>query len=308
MHPIHRTALIGFAGLLAAVPATQAATYTWSGDVSSNWGDADNWTITNGAAGDPVYPSRTSDTVVIPSGKSAIVNVNDAAGTLVTGTGAIFVTNGGVLTLASNPRYATITVEAGGVLNASPTAANRTNITIQLGGKMIGTSGTSTADTGGKILTVGGTWEPRDASGANYAINLPVGRVELTTGQIVLDVFANGVSEYFNVGDETRASTLNLSGMSGDTYLGGTVLLRPQGGYVPAIGDEFKLVDVVPGSSQHNLILGDGSNIILEGYTLDTSRWATEHVVTVVPEPAIASLSAVLGAGLLIRRRRPQDR
>jgi len=53
------------------------------------------------------------------------------------------------------------------------------------------------------------------------------------------------------------------------------------------------------------LTLGDGSNISIQdlnpAYSLDVSRWETDGIVTVVPEPGYLLLS--FGALVLIRRR-----
>ncbi len=313
-----KIALLAAATAVSAASTVHAAAYTWNPDASDNiWHNPDNWLIDGEPANS--YPSSLSDSYNLGAENSVVINAPGAAGTTTNGSSGSTVTidDGGVFSTsgANGLRYVRLYVNDGGVLIVSPSTPIRSNVTIAEGGTMVGSGGFSTDS---RILRVEGSWQPLDTVNGSNGIAMPRGSVYLTTGQIVLDVFADGVSEHFAIdtnGASQQTLRLYLDGMADGTYVGGTILLQPQGGYVPQVGDSFQLVTVAPPGSgfyEPTLRLGDGSNIILEGYTLDTSRWNTDldgdgypdAIVTVVPEPAALSLAAVAGAGLLIRRRR----
>ena len=150
-----------------------------------------------------------------------------------------------------------------------------------------------------KTLTVAGTWYPIGESPSTlvftFGASTVSGHVNLTSGNIVMDLFGDGVNEYFNVNRALGSCSLSLDGDEG-----GTVTLRPLDGYTPQVGDSYDLWDYVDGNT---VTPGDGTNISLPGYTLDLSQWVSDGIVTVIPEPATMGLLAA-GAVALLRRRR----
>lgn len=158
--------------------------------------------------------------------------------------------------------------------------------------------------TDSRSLTVSGEFSPRGTtvdSGLAFQLGSGIDTTnrngvldQTATGKVLLDVYDNGSNEYFNIVGLTSGTKLTLNG---------TVELRLQGGYTPLPGHSFDLWDLADGSLAE-LTLGDGSNVLLPGYTLDTSLWTTNGVVTVVPEPASVALLFLGAVPLLLRRQR----
>ncbi len=285
--PILAAAVAGV--LVFAGNESQAATVTWSGAGDGvNWTDDANWSGTG-------FQPTADDIAVVGTGNSVQVNGSANYGSFTTGAGSIAINSGGTLTASGNTgtsntivRYISeIAVNDGGTFNVTYNTVLRGNVTVNSGGVFNG-AGSMRNET--RTLSVSGLWRVSDNSnGANVFLVNNGSTVSLNTGgTIELDLFANNVNESFSL--ENAAGTIDLAD--------GTINLVPQGGYTPAEGDTFDLFNVTAGTFNP----GDGSNVTLAGYTLDTSAYASTGVVTVVPESASLGLLAMGGLGLMRRR------
>lgn len=279
--------------------AAQAqAQVIWSGlGDGTTWGDNANWVGGSKPTGTNT-PQLEGATVTVDT-------VESYTGMSATGAdGALIIDDGGELTANASTtalRYINgITINSGGKLFSAPTNNIRSAfLTINEGGELTGTGAIFDGDT----ITVGGIFRPRDSiDGANEFVigsGTTTGNFYMTaTGALYLDVFGNGVNESIVITDSSSSvSNLDLSL--------GTIVLSTQS-YTPQIGDSFDLwTDNMSGGEPNNVTPGDGSNIILSGYQLDLSQWATDGIVTVVPEPQSVIYVALAGLAVFaIRRRR----
>ncbi len=282
-------------------PVCYSATIVWNGaGDGSTWGDDNNWvggTRPSGADS----PQLDGATVVVDTAESY-------TGFEATGPdGQVIVNSGGELTANSSfnalRRISAMTVNTGGRLIADPTVDIRSGtLTINAGGEVTGTDSIFDGDT----LTIGGIFRPMDTIDGNneFRIGSPTtgGHVEMAaTGTLYLDLFGDGTNEFFNINDrDAIVSSLDLSV--------GSIVLSPQGGYMPQVGHSYDLWDdAQTGMVANDVTPGTGANISLTGYQLDLSLWQTQGVVTVtaIPEP---SGILVIGFGALAlfmgRRRR----
>ncbi|NLF30339.1 MAG: PEP-CTERM sorting domain-containing protein [Planctomycetes bacterium] len=292
MRPLILIALL--TGMILFVSGTAAeAAIVWNGNGDgANWGDPDNWDL------DRV--PNSSDTVTL-GGSTVSVAVPDAVMDRFSGGGTVNIDSGGVLTgsHAYTLRYISkINVNGGGLLPAGASWDIRINIDVNAGGRMTGAGRIGAFES--RTLNIYGTFEPRGTAGpgaftlgSTGSVNYD-GHLSLQTGgTVVLDVFASGSNEYFDVSGLDNGTALDLNA--------GSIVLRPQG-YAVQVGDVFDLWQQTNAAAVMNV--GDGSNISIEGsaLTLDTSLWASDGIVTVVPEPAGLALIGL--GGLFIRRRR----
>jgi hypothetical protein len=251
----------------------------WTGDGGDlNWHNAANW--------DPGVP--TSSSIITLGGAAVEVHAPATySSPSSTSSGTINVMNDGVLTPSGanhlGLRYLTlINVNNGGTLTAPSGMAVRSSITIAAGGLVTGTSDIRD----GRTLTVGGTFRPGSKV---YIITTGGGNSHVTltsTGTIQLNVFGDGDNQSFSL----LNGSLNL--------VQGSIVLAPQGGYVPQVGDSYVLWTRTAGTAN----VGDGSNISMPGFQLDTTKFQAEGIVSVVPEPAAMGLLS--GALVLLARRR----
>jgi hypothetical protein len=296
------------AALLLGTNRASADVFTFTAATSDLWNDPTNW-LQEGAATTNL-PSLT-DNVDLDGNTVSIANYNAQMNQFASGSGGtVNIDNGGILTAGHQyvTRYvSTINVNDGGQFPMATTWLVRTNVNVNEGGTATGAAGIPQAE--GKTFAVNGTFSPRGttllASGTSFNVGASSnaaywGKFLLgSTGTVILDLFGNDSNEFFNVAGITTATELKI-----DT---GTIELRPQEGYVPQIGDFFDLWDVTDPDPVMNI--GDGSNIVLPGYTLDLTQWTSDGIVTVsgatgVPEPASLSLLALGTLALLHRRRR----
>jgi len=284
---------------LALFTATLAsAQVVWDGGGNgSTWGDNLNW------IGD-VKPTG-SDSVQLDGATVTVDTAESYTGFSATGTnGFIIVNSGGELTANANSNAFRhidgLTINTGGLVIASPTANIRSGfLMINDGGELTGTNSVFDADT----LTVGGEFRPMDAVDGNNTFRIGSATtggsfIMASTGTLYLDLYGDGVNEDIVIDDrDAIVSDLDLST--------GSIILSTQGGYTPQIGDSYDLwTDLMTGGVPNNVIPGDGSNISLVGYQLDLSQWATDGVVSVVPEPNAIVLVALVGLSLVYLRRR----
>ncbi len=112
----------GFAILAAtSTPAASEPGVSWTGSVSTNWFDADNWAaITVPTASDPVFIQNLGNPAVIGLGTASAASV--ALGGIMPGSGVLTITEGGIL----NTGAVTIGdfLTASGTLNIGATVGN----------------------------------------------------------------------------------------------------------------------------------------------------------------------------------------
>jgi hypothetical protein len=269
------------------------------GEDGGEWNVAENWDLAH-------VPLSTDD--VHLNGKTVnINNYNAVMQKFQSGSGGTVNINDGA-SLTGSAEYTLryvgqINVNSGGYLPIGPGWNIRANVTIAEGGEAEG--GKTIGTNENKSLLVNGTWSPRgivQSSGLDFSLGNSLsgaGSVRLqSAGTIYLDIYGDGTNEYFNVtGPRTSAGGwLQLDV--------GSIVLRPQNEYAPEMGHSYDLWNIHE-EARATLTLGDGSNISIQdlnpAYSLDVSRWETDGIVTVVPEPGYLLLS--FGALVLIRRR-----
>lgn len=274
-----------------------AAIFTWDGSGDGvSWLDGDNWDT--GSVPGSADSVDLDGNILEVNGPGAVY----AAGASGSG-GTININSGGVLTQVGFNHSAVrhigkVNVNDGGTFSTDSEAHIRTNVDILAGGIFEGTSRIR-----GNVLNVGGIFRPdTDATENAYLVNDSSSLLLGGTGTIELDLFGDMNNEGFllNEGSNTVGATLDLSM--------GTVELVLQGGYSPLVGDSFDLWDLTNLNS--SIIAGTGSNVLLDGYELDLTQWASEGIVSVaavsaVPEPStMALLIGVAGLIVGVSRRR----
>ena len=285
---------IVLAGIFSAVSVQAQVVWSGAGD-GSTWGDDNNWTGgQEPALGDNVDLAGAS--VVVDTNDAAYANFENNGGSVTVNAGGILTTNG---TFAAVRYIAGMTVNNGGaLLNPAGTAWLRSTTVVNSGGLVQGFATLRDND----LTLSGGTFAPRDSVNGNndFSFGTTAADFYLDTGTLQLDLFGDGVNEYWVVGNTSSDLWLDT----------GTVELVPQGGYVPASGDSFQIFDNTAASTDI-LFQADAANVVIQGFktvTWDTSQWdLTDGTLTVetlvVPEPATLGVFA-LGLLCLARRRR----
>lgn len=275
---------------ITLLSSAHAVLVVWDGGGDgSTWGDDANWVGGSQPTGADTLQINNTTVIVDTPGAAYSSNTSASSGLI------IVINDGGILTSVNGNfnslRYMTsLDVNNGGAYidqNASVTV--RTNLTIAEGGLVEGLS--SIRDS--RTLSVGGAWRMLgNTSAANFIWSSGATVSLLSTGTIEMDLYGNNSNDAFSLGNASAVLNLNA----------GNIVLTPQGGYVPQPGDQFDLWNLTAGTINP----GDGSNITLAGYQLDVSQFATDGIVTIVPEPStnalLAGLAMLVGAAYLRRR------
>jgi len=249
-------------------------------------------------------------TSAISNSGALVYNVGSGTRTLgavISGNGTLTQNSaGGILTLTAANTYSGTTSVTNGTLLINNTtgsgtgtgAVNTSNSTI------LGGTGTI-SPTGTNSVTIGGTVAP-GVSGAAGTLNFtPVdGNVTFqNTSGIAFELFGNGSNDKI-VFNASGSGVLDFSAMTN-----GSIVVTFAGGYTPALGHSFNLLDwaavsvpAVSGLSSSQLNL---STIGFDpSWAWDTTQFVSDGIITVVvPEPA-RSLFLVVGMLAFVLRRR----
>ncbi len=239
---------------------------------------------------------------VLTLGENSIVGNNYSfAGTITNGTSSVALTktglgtqtltgvntytgnttiNGGTLALGSGGSIAassTITIAAGATLNVSATA-----------GWTLGAAQT---------LTGNGTLVGNSTIGGDLRVGSSPGALTVTG-----DLGLNSGSDWHVELGGTAALDYDRLLVSGALSANGNILVSFYNGYTPAASDSFQIATFssfsgTPGFDFTAAPLG-------AGLSWDTSQFATNGTIGVIPEPASAILLGIGSLGLALRRRR----
>jgi len=245
---------------------------------------------------------------------TATLTLNTAADKSTSGaiSGAISLTKTGsaTQTLSGTNTYTGATTVSAGTLLVSGALGN-TAVEVKTGGKLVNNGslgGTVTTDTTGIVTgngsfagaaTINGTLSPGNSPG-----------YQSFGGGLVLGSASNSI---FEIGGTSR-STLLLTGNSyydaidvtGGLTLDGTINVTWFNGFTAANGNTFNLFNVISGGiNASNFDVTNDLSLpsLASGLTWDTSTFASNGTITVVPEPRAALLGG-LGLLALLRRRR----
>ena len=288
-------------------------------------GSGSTWT--NSGA---LVAGRNGDTAFTVSGGGSVTTQSAKFGDLwqngtltVTGPGSAF--NVGNLTLGevgtTAQGWGAVTVADGATLTAgdirmSVSLGNRITLaggTLQTSGidrfypsQLQWTSGTLrlTGDTGrivsGFDVPAGGTFI---GSGSATTATVAAGGTITPGTSLAPLAFTTDLTNAGTIAFDLASPTAFRAVSVGNTfYAGGTLRVTLAGGFAPALGDTFDLMDFgrfVSAGYAFDLTAAP----LAEGLSWDTSSFAATGAISVVPEPATVSLLA-LGALLATRRRR----
>jgi T5SS/PEP-CTERM-associated repeat protein len=204
------------------------------------------------------------------------------------GRGSITVSNGGALRVTNNlllyPSPLNILTLAGGTVNAG---------TLTVGGALIPNGGGAVARA---TLTGNGAITGNVANGGTVAPGASAGSLTVVgafaqgpTGLLVMEIGGTTpVTGY----DKLTAAAINF---------GGVLDVNLLGGFVPAAGNTFDLLDFSVAQGQFDQILLDPLPI---GLSWNTSLLYTAGVISVVPEPSCGIPIITLLAGVRLRARK----
>lgn len=194
------------------VVSLQAQTNTFTGAIDSNWNNANNWSLIT-------LPSITHD-VVIPNGKSVILNMNaNIASIQLAGTANLTIQGNLSIASASSVSSQSTVTWTGGNLSGGGTLNNLGNMMILpagskqiLGGTTLNNSGTITEDTDWHIEIVDGVLN-----------NLASGTIELKNSFSNIGGGTGTGSHVFNNAGLVKKTGVNTSIISAELHNTGTI-------------------------------------------------------------------------------------
>lgn len=231
---------------------------------------------------------------------------------LVSGAGGLTKKGVGTARLENANTYTGGTTLSVGILLVSNTAgsATGTGTVTTLSGTTLGGSGTI-SPTGTNSVIIGGMVAPGGAGSAGTLTFTPVnGNVTFQNGaNVAFELFGNGNN------DKIAFNAAGSGGIDFSALAAGSLGVTFVGGYTPALGNSFDLLDwaALSGSG----ITGLSANLLNlsttgfdPSWTWDTSLFTSNGVVSIitqVPEPCRAVFVG-LGTVVALTRRRRQDR
>lgn len=194
------------------VVSLQAQTITFTGAIDSNWNNANNWSLIT-------LPGITHD-VVIPNGKSVILNMNaNIASIQLAGTANLTIQGNLSIASASSVSSQSTVTWTGGNLSGGGTLNNLGNMMILpaggkqiLGGTTLNNSGTITEDTDWHIEIVDGVLN-----------NLASGTIELKNSFSNIGGGTGTGSHVFNNAGLVKKTGVNTSIISAELHNTGTI-------------------------------------------------------------------------------------
>ncbi|MGN6370604.1 MAG: beta strand repeat-containing protein, partial [Phycisphaerae bacterium] len=256
------------AALALGAPAL-AATDSWTGATSANWGDAGNWT-----GGNPIPQNYDSLLFSTPANPANDNNANNLSGLILDGitfdaAANAYTLNGNPLTLSGN--YSAVST---GILNAS--ASNQTvnnNLSLDWGGYLFGTSAGTTLNLNGTFTTGNGV-ALFQGGAATGTINVPALAVDPNTHLIA------GIGGHAMMVNASNRPT----GLA--TISNGTITA-----YTFSDADAQNIT--VPGPIASNV----NSNVLLTGAATPLTTLATDATVTNTTYLNTITTAAVTAAG-----------
>jgi len=204
--------------------------------------------------------------------------------------GGIISNNGGLtllsstatrtLTLNSSHTYSGATLVSSGTLLVNGTLANSSSVSVSSQATIGGDGGIANALT----VNSGGFLQPGITTGVVGSLDL--GGLTLT-GSYLATITANGVNDFLNINGPA-----NFSGTIAPVLFS----------YTPVANDAFNLADWT-GTFSGTPTFDYSAAILGAGLALDSSTFASDGTLRVVPEPASVLLGG-LGVLSLLRRRR----
>ncbi len=196
-----------------------------------------------------------------------------------TGTGGLEVLGGGSLELNGNSSHTGITLVSIGSLYVNGELSNTSATSVEDGATLGGNGSLAGATT----IHENGTISP----------GMSVGELSLE----MLAILENGIF----LAEITGAGVNDKLDISGAFIFDGILKLALDG-YAPVLGDEFDLADF-SGNVTGSWSLDISDAALSPGLLWDTSRFNTEGILQVIPEPSSALLLLLGGLPILRRRR-----
>ncbi len=229
-------------------------------------------------------PNTSGPRIVDLLGETRTFNITDGVTTVspMIDNGGVTKTGDGTLVLSGASIYTGATTVNAGTLLVNGAISGST-VTVNTGGTL-GGSGTIVGD-----VTVNGRLEPGSSLGSALGLAFS----DLTLGSNSSTVFE--LSSPFSFDRVTDIDQFTLDG---------TVTISLFGGYVPVMGDTFDLIDF---AAVNATAFNASTDLILPsldpGLSWDDSKFVSEGVLTVVPEPSVA-LTLLGGLSLMGGMRR----